>query len=180
MKINCFEKVVSEEEARKKAEKRGGFIGKLLIKDDVPITIKPLYIENKIITLEMEFLQNFISKILFKNKKRNKGTKIRLIGNGSTGGVAYYDSPPKLETKEVNEENIQLSVYDDDTMIRKGKTMARKMVRRQIGGNVIFNLFNIESVFRPYYVAFYGEMKEGNKVRYIAISADAGSLKRTF
>lgn len=32
----------------------------------------------------------------------------------------------------------------------------------------------------PYYVAFYGELVEGTKVRYLPIAADKNEITRTF
>ena len=178
MKINSYIKEVSKEEAIKIANNKGNIIGKMLLKDKDISTVKSLYIENKIITLNMTHQPNIITKSIFK-KDSSKKQKITLIADGSTGGVAYYESGPQKESINILEDEVQMSAYEDDVLIEKAKRLARRIVRKQIGGNVSLELVSIESIFRPFYVAFYGELKEGTKIRYLPIAADGCRSKRT-
>ncbi|WP_297131923.1 hypothetical protein [Terrisporobacter sp.] len=177
MKIDSYIKVMNEEHANLIASRKGNLIGKILLRKEFSNDIKTLYIENKIVTLNMTYEPNILSRMIFKSK--SKSQKIKFIADGSTGSVAYYESAPKLERIDVEEDKIQLSVYDDDLLIEKSKRLARRIVRRHVGGNVYLEIDNIKSIFRPFYVAFYGELKEGNKVRYLPIAADGCNSKRT-
>jgi len=81
--------------------------------------------------------------------------------------------------KDVREEDIQFSEFTDEQVIGKGKDMCRRMVRRQVGSYITMDVISMESVYRPYYIAFYGELVEGTKVRYLPIQADGNEVKRT-
>ena len=41
-------------------------------------------------------------------------------------------------------------------------------------------VISIESIFRPYWVALYGNVRAGKKVRYIPIAADGCGTHRSF
>lgn len=180
MKINCFPSKISLKEAKEMAEKKGNFIGKILLKNHNDINMKEFYIENKIITYEVIFTPISLFKKFIKGLTEKKSS-IRVIANGSTGGVAYYDEKGiQIDTKEVEKEKIQLSDYEMDRLVAKGNVLVRKILRRRIGGNLKIKVLNVETVFRPYHVAFFGDLIEGNKVRYIPIAADGCNVKRTF
>ncbi|MBM7616147.1 hypothetical protein [Alkaliphilus hydrothermalis] len=178
--IKCFPIKLNVDEAKNIANKKGNFIGKVLLKNHNEITMKELYIENKVITYNVTFTPLPFVKKLFKNYKQQE-ILIRIIANGSTGGVSYYDDKGiDIETKEVNPDNIQMSDYDIEKLITKGNILVRKILRRRIGGNLTINAVDVMSVFRPYHIAFFGELIEGSKVRYIPISADGCNVRRTF
>ncbi|MGL5314259.1 MAG: hypothetical protein ACRC92_13505 [Peptostreptococcaceae bacterium] len=178
MKIDSYVKVMSENEAKEIANKRGNALGRILLKNNPIKQIKVLYIENKIITLNMVHEPNIISKNIFKANRKKQ--KITFIADGSTGSVAYYDSGPNIEHINADEDNIQFSVYKDDELIDKSKKLARRIVRRKIGGDVSLEIESIKSIFRPFHIAFYGDLEEGKKVRYLPIAADGCNSKRTF
>ena len=178
MKIDSYVKIMKKEDAKEIANKKGNVVGRILLKNNSINEMKTLYIENKIITFNMIHEPNVLSKGIF--KATGKKQKITLIADGSTGGVSYYESAPSIESIKANEDEIQFSIYEDDLLIEKSKKLARRIVRRQIGGNISLEIESIKSIFRPFYVAFYGELKEGNKVRYLPIAADGCKSKRTF
>ncbi|WP_042273463.1 hypothetical protein [Faecalimicrobium dakarense] len=178
MKIDSYVKIMSEKEAKEIANKRGNTLGKILLKNNPINNMKVLYIENKIITLNMIHEPNIISKNIFKANRKKQ--KITFIADGSTGSVAYYESGPGIENINADEDNIQFSIYEDNVLIEKSKKLARRIVRRKVGGDVSLEIESIKSVFRPFHVAFYGELEEGKKVRYLPIAADGCNSKRTF
>ena len=65
-----------------------------------------------------------------------------------------------------------------EKIIQTAKRPALRMVRRQIGKTATAEVHSVRSVYRPYYVAFYGEMKMGTKVRYLPIPADGFMIER--
>ena len=180
MKLNSFAIKISEEEARKLAERRLGFIGRLLTGRKTPSEIRTIFIENKLITYEITAVPGPIVALFGKNIEPHK-SKIRIIANGSTSGVAYYDgSGLEIVEMEVSDEQVQVSGYPEAALVTRGNVLARRILRRRVGGNVTLEPLEIRSVFRPYYVAFYGVLTEGSKVRYLPIPADGCLVRKTF
>jgi len=181
MKINCFQIKIDQNRAIEIVNKQTGFFSRLFIgRDNVIKEMKTLYIENRLITFYITAKPPLIERLLKKYPKPVK-SRIQMIANGSTCGVAYYD-PRGVEIveEEVNEESIQKSDYPDDMLITRGNVLARKILRRRVGGNLSLELGEIKSVYRPYHVAFYGEPVKGNKVYYVPIAADMCSVSKTF
>lgn len=182
MKIRAFVEKLSLEEARKKADRSKGFFGRLFFGKDAVVHMKTIYIENKIITYSVSSTPNWLSRIVRRSESgRHSSFLIQMIANGSTCGVSYYD--PKgveITSVEVDEEQIQLSDFSDPALAVRGNALARRILKRRIGGHITLEVERIESIFRPYHVAFYGELREGAKVRYIPFPADGCTVKRTF
>ena len=67
----------------------------------------------------------------------------------------------------------QDSTFDKEKIIAQAKRVAMRIMRRH-SGHIITSMevASYRPSYRPYYVAFYGEMEMGKKVRYIAIEAD--------
>jgi len=177
MKINCFPKTMSEEQAMKIAKGGGNILGKTLYSNK-KVNIKLMYLENKYIEYEMTYKTNLIDKIIKKDEKIRK-QKIRAIVEGTRCTASYVPDEIKLETKDIPDENIQFTEFAEDKLISKGKDACRRMVRRQIGSYITMEVEKMESVYRPYYIAFYGDLVEGTKVRYLPIPADGNEVKRT-
>ncbi len=182
MKIRAFAEKLSLEEAQKKASRGNGFFGRLFLGKDVAVHMKTIYIENKIITYRVSSAPNWISRIVRRSESgRHSDFLIQMIANGSTCGVSYYDPQGvEITDMEVDEEQIQLSDFSDSALAVRGNALARRILKRRIGGHITLEVESIESVFRPYHVAFYGELREGAKVRYIPFPADGCTVKRTF
>ena len=68
----------------------------------------------------------------------------------------------------------------EEKLIDEAKRLARRMVKRQVGRDVLLDVLSVRSIYRPYYIAFYGDLVENTKVRYIAIPADGNVIERTF
>ena len=162
------------------SEKKVNFLTKFFFKIKPEIEIKTVFIENKIITFDITGKPPLIER-LFKRNPKPRRSKIRMIANGSTCGVAYYDDKGvEIVEMDVDDASVQLSDYSDDMLVTRGNALARRILRRRVGGNMSLDVCEIKSVFRPYHVAFYGELREGEKVRYLPIAADACTIKRTF
>jgi len=177
MKIKCFPKTMSETQAMKIAERGGNILGRVLF-GNKRIQLKLMYLESRYIEYEMTFSTNVISN-LFKKQNENKKQKIRAMVEGTRCTASYLPDGIKVVLKDVREEDIQFSEFTDEQIIGKGKDMCRRMVRRQVGSYITMDVISMESVYRPYYIAFYGELVEGTKVRYLPIQADGNEVKRT-
>ena len=66
----------------------------------------------------------------------------------------------------------------DDKIIATAQRPALRMVRRQVGKVATAELDSMRSFYRPYYIAFYGELKMGERVRYLPIPADGFRVDR--
>ena len=185
--ITSFPIKLSMEEAKREARKRNGLIARFITRltsggqrEDQEIVMKTIYIENRLITFEITAKPPLLGK-LFKKEAKPRKSKIMMIANGSTCGVSYYDGRG-VETAEteVTEEALQRSDFSDAELVTRGNALARRILRRRVGGNFSLEPLEIESVYRPYHVAFFGEPEEGKKIYYVPLPADGCTVKRTF
>lgn len=180
MMIRHFAIKKSVEEARKEAGRKGLIARLFGMGRNEPIVMRTIYIENRLITFEIETKPPLAARLLGKGGAPKK-TKMEMIVNGSTRGVSYYDRRGvEITESDVDEEFVQPSDYPDSELIPRANALARRILRRRVGGNISLEPVDIQSVYRPYHVAFFGEPEEGKKVYYIPIAADGCSVKRTF
>lgn len=179
MKISAFPIQMSEAEARRLAEKRGNFLGRMMVKTD-EINLKLMYLESREIIFQMSYANAPLPRLLGKKPPQEKGQKIRILVEGTRGMPAYMGEEPKLEEIELDDPSqIQKTEFSDEKLIQEAKYLARRMVRRQIGKVASFEVLEMHSLYRPYYVAFYGPLVNGTKVRYLPIAADKNEITRT-
>ena len=179
MKISAFPIKLSEQEARRQAEKKGNFLGRMLVKSD-DIHMKLMYLESREIIYRMNYVNAPLLRLLGKKPPQEKGQLIRIMVEGTRGMPAYMGEEPELEEVEIEDETtVQNTEFPDEKLIQEGKYLARRMIRRQIGKTITLDVVSMRSVYRPYYVAFYGELVEGTKVRYLPIAADKNEVTRT-
>lgn len=180
VKIQAFPILLSEPEAYALAEKRGNFLGRLLIKKD-HINLRLMYLESREIIFRMTYEPAPLPRLLGKKAEPKQTQRIRMLVEGTRGIPAYLGEEPQLEEVEIQDLNmVQNSELPDEKLIQEARYLARRMVRRQAGRTVTLEVEKMRSVYRPYYVAFYGELVEGTKVRYLPIAADKNEITRTF
>lgn len=180
MLIKHFVIKKSSDVAMKEAEHKGLLARLFGGGRNKPIVMRTIYIENRLITFDIETHPPLTARLLGKGGEP-RHTKIEMIANGSTCGVSYYDRRGiEITESEVDEADIQLSDFADDMLVSRANALARRILRRRVGGNMSLEPASIESIFRPYHVAFFGEPEEGKKVYYIPIAADGCNVKRTF
>lgn len=171
---------MSEESAWKISEKNVNFFTRLWLGKNPEIELRRVFIENRLITFTITRGPSLLDRVFRKNRAAGK-SRIRVIANGSTCGVSYYDGAGlEIVDIEVDEDEVQPSDFPDDALVTRGNALARRILRRRVGGNVSLDVENIESVYRPYYVAFYGRVVQGERVRYMPIAADGCRVHRTF
>lgn len=180
MKIQVVPKTMAEEEAMEVAEKRGNFLGRLLL-GKKKITLKLMYIESKEITFEMTYMDTFLRKIFTQQEALPHKQKILMLAEGTRGTPAYLEEPIKTQAMQIlDSTQVQPTEIPQEKLIENAKRLAGRMVKRQIGSYVTLDVLQLRSIYRPYYIAFYGELVENTKVRYIAIPADGNVIERTF
>ncbi len=92
---------------------------------------------------------------------------------GTRCTASYHEQPLPLYEADLDPDMCQDSTFDKEKIIAQAKRVAMRIMRRH-SGHIITSMevASYRPFYRPYYVAFYGEMEMGKKVRYIAIKAD--------
>ena len=178
MKIECFPIKMKEEEALKIAAGGKNPIIRLLF-GKKKINLRVMYLESRYIIYEMTYHDNFLVKAINKKKTEDK-QKIRVMVEATTCTAAYVEDEIVTEEREVEENDIQHTYYEDKRLRDCGAIMARRMVRRHAGRNLSIRPVEERKVYRPFYIAIYGEMIEGTKARYMPIAADGNLVSSNF
>lgn len=178
MRIEVTPITMSEEEAMKVARGGGNIIGKAMFgKKD--ITLQLWYLENRVVIFNLDFQPAPLMRWLGKTRTKRPSQKIRMVVEGTRCTASYSGEP--IVTREIEIEDsdaIQKTTYSDEEIVQTAKRLAVRMVRRQVGQVAKAELYEMRSIYRPYYVAFYGEMKMGQRVRYLPIPADGNRVER--
>ena len=179
MDIRSFSIKIDKSEAEKIAHTKGGLLWRVVFSSNKLSEIRQHFIEFKLITFEAIHKPTTFEKLVSKKTEIKKQT-ITLLANGSTGSVSWVDSMPEIVLiKNIDSNIVQTSDRDNAYMISRGRRLATKVMHRHIGGVPELEVLKIESVFRPYWIAFYGDAIEGKKVRYKPIAADGCGSYRT-
>lgn len=179
MKITATHKTMGTEEALSKARGGGNMLGKAMYgKKD--ITLKLMYLESREVILQLNYRPAPLLRMLGIKPKGPESQKIRMIVEGTRCTGSYVEDPIATEVVEVPDEGcVQNTEYSDENILQAAKRPALRMVRRQIGRVATAELVSMRSIYRPYYIAFYGELKMGERVRYLPIAADGFRVDRT-
>ncbi|MDR3353510.1 MAG: hypothetical protein LBO21_00570, partial [Synergistaceae bacterium] len=134
---------MSEESARKISEKNVNFLTRFWLGKDPEIELRRVFIENRLITFTITRGPSLLDRLFRKNPAPGK-SRIRVIANGSTCGVSYYDGAGlEIVETEVGEGEAQHSDFPDDALVTRGNALARRILRRRVGGNISLDVENI-------------------------------------
>ncbi len=174
MEINSLPIKLTKEEAIDVGKNgRGSFLSRLFVKNKKVHEVRLHYIEFKLVTLEVKY-----DKFGFR-KKCDKVHKLNILINGSTGsGSIVQDMPKTIKIKDVDENIVQYCDKDNQRIRSKANKMAMRITHRFMGGTPDINIIKIESFFRPYWVLFFGEVKENTRVGYLPVEADGFIINR--
>ena len=178
MKIECFPVKMKEEEALRIAKGGKNPIVRALF-GSKKINLRIMYLESRYITYEMTYKDNIIVKTI-KKKKDEDRQKIRVMVEATTCSASYVEDDIATEVKDVEENDIQPTYYADKRLTDCGAIMAGRMVRRHVGRNLAIKPVEERKVYRPFYIAIYGDMVQGTKARYMPIAADGNVVCRNF
>lgn len=156
----------------------GNIFGKALY-GQKDITMRLMYLESREVIFKLTYRPAPLMRWLGKKESNLPQQKIRMIVEGTRCTASYSGEP--IMTREIEIEDsdaVQKTEFPDSEIVETAKRMAVRMVRRQIGQVPIAELDSMQSIYRPYYVAFYGEMKMGERVRYLPIAADGNRVER--
>ncbi|MCR5369546.1 MAG: hypothetical protein K6E83_02420 [Clostridium sp.] len=178
MIVTATPKTMTDAEALRTARQGGNVFGKALYGGG-EITLKLMYLESREVILDLYYQPAPIMKILGKGEKPDKPSqKIRMIVEGTRCTASYSEDPIETREIDIKEEMLQKTEFPDDKIIAAAKRHALRMVRRQIGRVAVAEVNSMRSIFRPYYVAFYGKYEMGKRIRYLPIEADGHKVER--
>lgn len=174
MEISSLPIKLTKEEAIDVGKKgRGSFLTRLLVKNKKVHEVRLHYIEFKLVTLEVRY-----DKFGFR-KKCDKVHKLNILINGSTGsGSIVQDMPKTIKVKNLDENIVQYCDQDEQKIKSKANKMAMRITHRFMGGAPDTKIIKIESFFRPYWILFFGEVKENTRVSYLPVEADGFIINR--
>jgi len=174
-----FRQVMPRAQALKIAQKKGDWLWDLIFCSKPLTELRLMYIEYVLLEMETTAAPSLIQKLLANGNTKPLVKKLRVLVNGTTGGVALVSDLPQIEEKEFTDEDyVQYSSFLEEEAVKKAKMLAHKISHRTLGGMHTVEVVEFRSIYRPFWVAFYGEVKEGNRARYITIPADNGKNSR--
>ena len=177
VKIKALPIVMSEEEAIRIASGRSNPIVKVMA-GNKKINLRLMYLEHRYYIYEMTYHDSPIVSLFHKSETEQK-QKIRIIVDTTTCSASHTSDPVKTKEIEVDDLSIQPSYYPDQRLEDCGAMMAKRMVRRRVGKQISIKTISMEQIYRPYYIAIYGDMVEGTKARYLPIAADGHEVNIT-
>ncbi len=180
MLVKVFEVKMSKEEAYKIAQNKGSWIWRRVFSKNELTELRLLYVEYVLFNLTFLCKRSMLNKLTVKGRddvaRKGKYNEqyVKIICNGTSCRAALVDSIPKLVEIDIPQSQIQDSEFSEEELIRSAKKISIRAIHRVIGGLPQIASSTCQHIYRPFWVAYYGEMKEGNKVRYITIPADYG------
>lgn len=179
MDIKAFSIKMAREEAAKVAESRRKWLPGFFFGGRQLSEVRLHFVECKLITYEIIYTPACWEKLLFR-RSQEKRQKMTVLADGTNGSVAWVDTlPPVVVLDNVAEDQVQYGERDDAHIVSKGQVLALKVVHKHVGGIPEIKVLAIDSVFRPYWIAFFGHVTAGKKVYYFPIAADGCGVHRT-
>ncbi|MCC0641265.1 hypothetical protein IC214_03440 [Clostridioides sp. ES-S-0190-01] len=144
-------------------------LSRLILKNKEVHEVRLHYIEFKVVTLKIH--QN--KSIFMKKKQAGNTNELNILVNGSTGAGSIVQELPVSEiVKNVDNDIIQYSDKDERRVKSKANKMAIRLSHRFMGGIPEIEIVKIKSIFRPYWVVFFGKVELNTRVSYLPIEAD--------
>ena len=177
MQIKVVKRKMDIPEAQTIADGKGGYLGKLVVRNSVS-QIDIAYFPYYLIDFSYVVQPGRIGKLIDKNAQRRE-SKISILTDCTTASSALVEKMPDMEELEVAPDCLKEKLLPENEIVDTAKKLAFRLLRKFIVGSPEIMLAHVEEVYRPFWVAIYGEYKEGNKVRYMPIPADGFKFKRT-
>ncbi len=148
---------------------KNSLLSKLILKNRYAHEVRLHYIEFKIVTLKIHKNKS----IFIRKRHSNDINELKILVNGSTGAGSIVQSLPISEiVRNVNCDIVQHSDKDERRVKAKANKMATRLTHRFMGGIPEIEIVKIESIFRPYWVVFFGKVELNTRVSYLPIEAD--------
>ena len=176
-KIETSAVKMTESEAREKGEAKSNFLGRLLVRSELS-KLEIVYFPFLLVEFRQEHKQGFFRiGRQQKFKEPNSAKSITVICDGTTNIAAVADMLPDLAEIEVDEEQLKELLFTEQDMESAAYKLAFRMTRRFMGNyNIV--MCNTRAIYRPYYIAWYGDITDGKKARYLPFAADGFDTNR--
>lgn len=173
MKVLATKKTMRETDAFQKARGGGNLLGKAMYGSG-KITLRQMYLQSFEVIFDAYIKPGLVQRLFSRSGLGNNASqKIVMIVEGTRCTPSLHESPLQLYEMDLDPEDCQKSEFPKEKVVAQAKRIAMRIMRRHSGFIVTsMELASFRPFYRPYYVAFYGEMEMGKKVRYIAIEAD--------
>lgn len=173
-----FKQKMSESEALILAQNKNSWLWGLVYRGLPLAKLELVYIEYIIVKVRSESVPSLIEKIRGKHGKKTRKV-FEVLFNGTSGAVALITDMPEIEEIELaKEDRVQYASFSDFDIVNNTKKLVHKLTHRHLGGHHTVEIIEKTPVYRPFYVAYYGNYQLGNKVRYITMAADYGRNQR--
>lgn len=164
----------SKESALLLAQKKGGLFGQIFIRKDFH-EVELVYFPYFKTTLDLSFK---VRKFFFCSEKIIN-TKVSVVVSGTTGKGSIIDGFPELKSLNSGNHSLIEPEVPEKKVIEQAVKCAQKYVIRSVRTIPIVDKVEIELFYRPFWVAYYGEKRMGEKIYYLPIQADGYSVNRT-
>lgn len=163
MKVLCTPIKTSEEDIRTKLQQEGKFnFNHLLIRNKEITGVELRYVEYFVLKYHMIHKRSLLSKK--PDGLRYTHQNVNLLGNGSTGTTSLMETLPEMVTVDVDARQLQKADYGPDKMHTSARTTMIKMNRRHAGGGIPqFELQEAVSLYRPFWLVYYGDARKDGR-----------------
>lgn len=116
---------------------------------------------------------------LFRKEEPRGPMNMEIIVSATGGKVSVGDVHPQTRKIDIAEEMIVDPKITVQEVTERAEREMRNVVFRRLRGQVELRQFEQYKFYRPYWIAFFGEKKEGCRLFYVPIPADAYDSYRT-
>lgn len=133
------------------------------------------YFPNYAVNMEVEIEKR---KGIFGPKEKEK-INVGIIVSATGGHAAVYYDLPKLSEVKSSPNQLCDAIIDKEKILAKAKKDMEHFVIKRIKIRPRLVKTEVTFFYRPYWAAYYGEVKKGNKVYYLPMQADGFKIGRT-
>lgn len=155
---------MSRQEALTLARKKGGLLGKILIRRKLT-SLELLYFPFYLVTMKIGHKVR-ISKI---------PDMLKVIVDGSSGRCVLVDAELQLHPLE-NTVKREPEQFSTEEVIRYAGKHANRYLIKVRRNAAVFKDETVITFYRPYWLAFYGDRSTEKKVWYLPFEADGYSI----
>lgn len=169
--VNCSEgallstrKVMTEQEACRLGEDKGGMLGKILIR-------------KKMTSLELLYFPFYLVSIKtgYKVRVSKIPEMMKVVVDGTSGRCALVNTEPNLQPLCVDAKK-ESEHFSLEEVIRYASKHANRYLIRVRRNAALFKEETATTFYRPYWVAFYGDRSKEKRIWYLPFEADGYSI----
>lgn len=178
MKVLCTPVTVSEEVMRQRMHTEGKFsFNQLLVRRKEISRLEIRYVEYFILDYQITHKNIALFRRGLRNMQKYSHQQVFLLGNGSTGATSFMETQPKTVEMDIPDSQLQKADYGPEQMRLSARTTLTKLVRRHMGGRIPdFQLQGAVSIYRPFWLIYYGQARTDGRQLCSVRSADGYSV----